>query len=157
MASADSNGNRFGWTGTAGPVRLPQPHGQEQPTMADDTDDAGDAGVLDAEVLKLGGIRDRIGRGRFHEAVRAELTKQLNARAKKPKAGFKAAEVPMFVGKVTDNDIEEAAQRVAAQDAAPVPEAADAEAKGPIRDWFAANPELVQKVVELLLRLILGA
>lgn len=137
--------------------------------MADEDDDTtgGDeqAGALDAEVTKLGGIRDRIGRARFNEQVRDGLAKGLATRAKKPRSGFKATEVEFMVSEVTDTDIEEAVTKVQAAGAAAVPgdttESASAEggaeAKGPIRDWFAANPELVKKVVDFLIRLILGS
>lgn len=134
--------------------------------MADDTtpgaENAGDdEGTFD--INAMGGLRDRMGRARFREQVREGLEAELKAKAKTPKkAGFKATEVPSMMQEVTDADIDNATNRVTSSQGQAVPgdsdaeATGDAEAKGPIRDWFAANPELVQAVVAFLLKLILG-
>lgn len=132
--------------------------------MADEPDET--TGTLDAETLKLGGIRDRMGRARFREQVREGLEAELNARVSKPagvkKHGYKKAEVPAMLAVVTDTDIDDATNRVTSSSGQSVPDEPAAEAvgdatvQGPIRDWFAANPELVQAVIAALLKLILG-
>lgn len=118
--------------------------------MADETSDGGAPAASDeppapAEAPPAPGLRDRIGRARFNESVRSELVKQLGARAKKPKAGFRAAEVEFIVSEVTDTDIEQA---VDAADAA--------EGGGAARDWFAADADLAKRVAGHLLGQILG-
>lgn len=134
--------------------------------MADEQD--GDAAALDAEALRGGGLRQRMGRARFRELVREGLEAELSTRVSKPagvkKYGYRKAEVPAMMQVVTDDDIDSAADRLAGSSGQSVPDdpAAEggaeggAEAKGPIRDWFAANPELVQAVIAALLKAIFG-
>lgn len=103
------------------------------------------------ETTTAPGIRDRITRGVFRRRVRAGLEAELKARAKKKGGPLAAADVPHVLAELTDADID--AATVQAMDAtAEAPGAVG----GPVLDWLKANPELVAKVVQLLIGLLLG-
>jgi hypothetical protein len=112
-----------------------------------------------------GDIRERLGRERFRRQVKAGVEAGLKKEAGKKKgAQFKASEVPDLMRGVRDQDIDRATEAVLAgegAEATPQGEGAEpaegdgAEAKGPIRDWFAENKDLIRKVIEYLLDRIL--
>ena len=85
--------------------------------------------------------------------VREQLTAELNKRAKKKGAAFRAAAVAGIVESVPDADIDAAADRARAESAHDEGVGA---VGGPILDFLKANPELVKKVVEILLSLLLA-
>lgn len=129
--------------------------------MAEEDDTTADAEAIAEAARDPGSLRNRMGRARFRGHVRDGLTAELESRVAKPagakKFGFKKAEVPDLVSAVTDTDIDAEADRVIAAEAQATPAAeGDAEAKGPIRDWFAANPDLVAAVIAALLKKFLG-
>lgn len=131
--------------------------------MADEDttpDDGASAEAVAASVRDPGSLRQRVGRARFRSQVRDGLEHALKERSKKKTAGFRASEVPGILEHVTDADIDQAADRSAGYAAGDVIEYAQGDPgnkSGPIRDWFAAHPELVQAVVAALLKALLGA
>ncbi len=137
----------------------PPPH--ETEPMADQDPTTADGAEAAASGTSL---RERVGRERFRKNVRDGLAVKLK-KAAKPKAGFKESEVSDLVRWVSDADIDREANNALTAGAEAEPEAVPgegteaeggAEAKGPIRDWFAANPELVKLVIDRLFKLLLG-
>ena len=108
-------------------------------------------------------LRDRLGKIKFRKSVRAGLDAALKKEAGKSRGPrVKTADIPDFVAGVTDEEIDREARNAIAAEAQAVPvdpaaEGGGAEAKGPIRDWFQENRDLVKLVVDRLLKLILGA
>ena len=142
--------------------------------MAEDTDTApagdepeGDgAEHVAAAVRDPASLRQRMGRARIRSQVRAGFEAELKKRAKNSKkAGFTASEIPLFMEELKDSDIDAEADRLHAEgvEGATVEQADDGQAaaeggqkRGPIRDFFGDNKELIAAIIAALLKKFLG-
>jgi protein-disulfide isomerase-like protein with CxxC motif len=103
-----------------------------------------------------GGLRERVSRRMLHAQVREGLAKELEKAARKKGSGFGTSAVPHLVAGVSDADIDQAAAEAHAETQAAAGDGPPLKG-GPILDWLKANPEIVAQVVQILLKLLLGA